>query len=70
MLHWMQKLRGIGNAAASFGNKLGTALGTAILGWVLQFGGFVSDAAVQSTPAVKSITFMFATFPTIVCAHR
>ena len=39
---------GMGNAAASFGNKLGTALGTAILGWVLQLGGFVSDAATQS----------------------
>lgn len=58
---------GMGNAAASFGNKLGTALGTAILGWVLQFGGFVSDAAVQSTSALTAITFMFATFPTIVC---
>ncbi len=59
---------GMGNAAASFGNKLGTALGTAVLGWVLQLGGFVSDAATQSASAVSSITFMFAIFPTIVCA--
>lgn len=58
---------GMGNAAASFGNKLGTALGTAVLGWVLQLGGFVSDAATQSASAVSSITFMFAIFPTIVC---
>ena len=58
---------GMGNAAASFGNKLGTALGTAILGWSLQLGGFVSNAATQSASAVKAITFMFATFPTIVC---
>lgn len=59
---------GMGNAAASFGNKLGTALGTAVLGWVLQLGGFVSDAVTQSASAVSSITFMFAIFPTIVCA--
>ncbi len=58
---------GMGNAAASFGNKLGTALGTAVLGWVLQFGGFVSDAAVQTASALTSITFMFATFPSILC---
>ena len=58
---------GMGNAAASFGNKLGTALGTAVLGWVLQIGGFVSEATVQSASAVKAITFMFAIFPTILC---
>lgn len=59
---------GMGNAAASFGNKLGTALGTVILGWVLQIGGFASDAAVQSASAVRAITFMFAIFPSIICA--
>lgn len=61
---------GMGNAAASFGNKLGTALGTAILGWVLQFGGFISDAASQSPSAVKAIVFMFAIFPTIISNSR
>lgn len=58
---------GMGNAAASFGNKLGTALGTAVLGWVLQFGGYVSEAMVQSASAVNAIVFMFAIFPTIIC---
>lgn len=59
---------GMGNAAASFGNKLGTALGTAILGWGLQIGGFVSEAATQSASALSTITFMFAIFPSIICA--
>lgn len=59
---------GMGNAAASFGNKLGTALGTVTLGWVLQFGGFVSDAAAQSASALRAIIFMFAIFPSIICA--
>ena len=33
----------------------------------MQFGGFVSDAAVQTASALTSITFMFATFPSILC---
>lgn len=59
---------GMGNAAASFGNKLGTALGTVILGWVLEFGGYVSEAASQTASAVSAITFMYAVFPAILCA--
>ncbi len=59
---------GMGNAAASFGNKLGTALGTVILGWALELGGYVSSATSQSISAVKSITFMYAVFPALLCA--
>lgn len=59
---------GMGNAASSFGNKLGTALGTVILGWSLQIGGYVSEAATQSASAVRAITFMYAIFPAILCA--
>lgn len=59
---------GMGNAAASFGNKLGTALGTATLGWVLELGGFVSTAETQTAGAQSAITFMFAIFPALLCA--
>lgn len=58
---------GMGNAAASFGNKLGTALGTVILGWSLEIGGYVSGAASQSASAVSAISFMYAVFPAILC---
>lgn len=58
---------GMGNAAGSFANKLGNAFGTAILGWALQMGGFVSTAAVQTASAQKAITFMYATLPAIIC---
>ncbi len=59
---------GMGNAASSFANKLGTALGTAVLGWVLSGGGFDGALAQQSDSALKAITFMYATLPVILCA--
>ena len=59
---------GMGNAASSFANKLGTALGTAVLGWVLAGGGFDGAKAVQDTSALTAITFMYAWLPTILCA--
>ena len=59
---------GMGNAASSFGNKLGTALGTAILGWVLSGGGFDGVMAVQSASALRAISFMYVIFPVLLCA--
>ncbi|GAA0792734.1 MFS transporter [Faecalicatena orotica] len=59
---------GMGNAAGSFANKLGNAFGTVALGWALQWGGFVSTASVQAAGAQSAITFMYATFPAILCA--
>lgn len=58
---------GMGNAAASFGSKLGTALGTVILGSVLSLGGFSGKLTTQSASALHAIIFMYAIFPAIIC---
>lgn len=64
---------GMGNAACSFSNKLGSGLGTALLGWILAWGGYDSYAAVQSASAQNIIKLSFSWFPiafviiTLVC---
>lgn len=57
---------GMGNAASSFGMKVGSGIGTAALGAVLDFGGFDSTLEAQSTSALSAITFSFAWIPAII----
>ena len=59
---------GMGNAACSFTNKLGSGLGTAILGWVLALGGYDSYAAVQSASAQRIIKLSYSWFPLVFIA--
>lgn len=64
---------GMGNAACSFSNKVGSGLGTALVGWILAWGGYDSYAAVQSAAAQNTIKLSFSWLPiafviiTIVC---
>lgn len=57
---------GMGNAASSFGMKVGSGIGTAALGTVLDFGGFNSELETQSASALSAITFSFAWIPAII----
>ena len=43
-------------SAQSFGQKVGTALGTAMVGWVLSWFGYDGEAQVQSASALTGIT--------------
>lgn len=54
---------GMGNAAASFCQKIGSGLGSAILGWVLAAGEFAVDPT--SASALQSINFAFIWIPAI-----
>lgn len=54
---------GMGNAAYSFCNKLGASLGTIILGWLLEFGGFDGTKAVQSAGAISAINTLYIWVP-------
>lgn len=54
---------GMGNAAASFAQKIGSGLGSAILGWVLAAGSFSVDPT--SSAARTSISFAFIWIPAI-----
>lgn len=45
---------------SSIGTKIGTGLGSAIVGWGLALSQFNAQAVVQSKMAISGITFMFS----------
>jgi len=56
---------GMGNAASSFSMKVGSGIGTAVLGWILSAGGFDASLAVQSKAAMSSISMAFVWIPAV-----
>lgn len=52
------KLIGMTNSAASFGSKVGAALGSAVMGMVLSIGGYNPNVIVQSQSSINSISFL------------
>lgn len=56
---------GMGNAASSFCMKVGSGIGTAALGWILDMGGFDAALEVQSASALGSIRTAYAWVPVI-----
>lgn len=59
------RIEGMTYSAISFGMKVGTGLGTAIMGWVLAFGGYDGALAVQSGSAITSIIALYAGIPLV-----
>ncbi len=57
------KVVGMGNAAISAAQKLGLGIGQVVLGWVLDFGGYSGEAAVQSDSAKAAISFIYNWLP-------
>lgn len=57
------RTEGLVNSACSFGYKIGNGLGSAILGWIITFGGYVDTAEVQSASAIFSVKLAFAIIP-------
>lgn len=55
-------------SAASFGQKVGTGLALAIIGWGLQLGGYVANAAVQSASSIVAMKTLFIYIPVVVYA--
>lgn len=58
---------GMGVAAVSMGQKLGTGLGSAIFGLVLSMGGYDGKLAVQGEAAIRSIYINYTYLP-LICA--
>jgi GPH family glycoside/pentoside/hexuronide:cation symporter len=56
---------GMGNAASSFAMKIGSGLGTAVLGWILSAGGFDKDPT--SASAITAINVSCIWVPVITC---
>ncbi|WP_096188864.1 MFS transporter [Evansella halocellulosilytica] len=49
------RTEGLVNSGASFGIKVGTGIGLALIGWLLGFGGYIGGAAEQSSLAIHMI---------------
>jgi GPH family glycoside/pentoside/hexuronide:cation symporter len=56
---------GMTSSCVSFGTKVGTGIGSALLGWGLNVGGYVGTAAVQSASAVSAIRAIYSYVPMI-----
>lgn len=59
---------GLTNSATSFGMKVGTGLGTAIVGWGLAFGDYDGALATQTAYTLQTETWVFIGVPTICFA--
>lgn len=51
------------NSACSFGYKIGNGIGSALLGLILEIGGYVGEAAAQTDSALASIRLCFVWIP-------
>ncbi len=67
---WKSKIRieGVLFSAGTVGQTLGMGLGSAVVGYLMGFSGYVSGSAVQSDSAINMIIFIFIGVPVIVCA--
>lgn len=57
------RTEGLVNSACSFGYKIGNGIGSALLGLILEMGGYVGEAAVQTASALASIRVCFVWIP-------
>ena len=62
-----QRYEGLVTSVSSIGSKIGTGLGSAILGWGLDIGGYDGALATQSQGALNAETFMLFIVPSIAC---
>ena len=61
-----KRMDGMMFSCSSLGVKVGGGIGTAAVGWLLELGGFVGTAAVQSESAIRMIFNLYITFPVIM----
>lgn len=57
------RTEGLVNSACSFGYKIGNGIGSALLGLILEIGGYVGEAATQTVSALTSIRVCFVWIP-------
>ena len=57
------RTEGLVNSACSFGYKIGNGIGSALLGLILELGGYVGTQATQSAQALTSIEICFVWIP-------
>lgn len=67
---WCSGIRaeGLVFSANSIGQKVGSGIGSAVLGWVLAAFGFISSSATQPVSAINGIRVIFLYVPLVVFA--
>lgn len=60
-----KRIDGVMFSCSSIGVKIGGGVGTAILGWMLEVGGFDGMATVQTASAINMIFVLYAVVPVI-----
>lgn len=60
------RIDGMMFSCSSLGVKVGGGIGTAAVGWLLEAGGYVGTAAVQTDGAISMIFNMYITLPVIL----
>ena len=65
---WKDGIReeGLTYSVTSFGQKIGTGLGTAALGWILAVGNYNGTAAIQPDSAIFAIKALFLYLPLVI----
>lgn len=61
-----KRIDGMMFSCSSLGIKLGSGVGTAISGWLLEAGGYINGADVQPDSAINMLRFMYLWIPLIV----
>ena len=65
-LQYGKRIDGTMYSCTSMGLKIGSGLGTAIVGWLLNFGGFNGQLKVQSQSCINMLHFMYLWLPMII----
>jgi len=61
-----ERIDGLTFSATSFGMKVGTGLGSALVGWLLAWGNYNAAAVVQGEPALLAMKAMYIYVPLIL----
>ncbi|WP_161979626.1 MFS transporter [Streptococcus sp. S784/96/1] len=62
------RIEGLVFSASSFGSKVGSGIGSALLGWILAAFGYVSSSATQPALAITGIKVIFLYVPIVFFA--
>lgn len=65
-LQYGKRIDGTMFSCTSMGLKIGSGLGTAIVGWLLDFGGFNGELTVQTQFCINMLHFMYLWLPMII----
>ena len=65
-LQYGKRIDGTMFSCTSMGLKIGSGLGTAIVGWLLDLGGFDGKLSVQPQSCVNMLQFMYLWLPMLI----